>query len=148
MGFISGFHFFRSHAVDHSFTVSCMHQKVKTLFCCINVDFTTKFVKKCFSFYFFSFEYKERKEKFTLNLIVFKIYFNAYLIKVIYFMNFMSFDFIFKFLLLHNKVDLRFKLFTFTSYFAFKNFFPSFKANLHLNGGKWFPGKWSFFAKL
>ena len=88
MGFISGFHFFRSHAVDLSFTVSCMHQKIKTLFCCINVDFTTKFVKKCFSFYFFSFEYKERKEKFTLNLIVFKIYFKVYLIKVIYFLNF------------------------------------------------------------
>ena len=102
----------------------------------------------CFSFYFFSFEYKERKEKFTLNLIVFKIYFKVYLIKVIYFLNFTSFDFIFKFLL-HNKVDLRFKLFTFMPYFAFKNFFPSFfKANLHLNGGKWFAGKWSFFAKL
>ena len=61
----------RPHVVDVSFIVTCTHQKIKALFCCINFDYAVNFVKKCcFTFYFPSFEYQERKEKYTLNLIV------------------------------------------------------------------------------
>ena len=50
--------------------ITCTHQKIKALFCCINFDYMTSFVKKCFVFHFFSFEYKKRKAKYTLNSIV------------------------------------------------------------------------------
>ena len=43
--------------IDFSFIVTCTHQKIITLFCCINFDYYKKFHKKCFSFYLFSFEY-------------------------------------------------------------------------------------------
>ena len=66
----------RPRVVYLSFIVTRTHQKIKALFCCINFDYTTSFVKKCFVFQFFSFEYKKRKAKYTLNSIVLQIYFN------------------------------------------------------------------------
>ena len=41
---------FRAHVVDLFFIVTHVHQKIKALFCCINFDYTTNFVKKCFVF--------------------------------------------------------------------------------------------------
>ena len=65
------------HVIDLSFTITGANQKMKTyfvvkaLFCCINIDYMTNFVKKCFVFlFFFSFAYKKRKEKYTLNDLV------------------------------------------------------------------------------
>ena len=124
-------------AVYLSFIVTCVHQKMKASFCHINFDYTTNFLlilhvafsqnclsvfdhfvrltlrrlkMFCFSFYFFSFEYKKRKEKYMLNSIMLKIYFNVYLIIVIYFMNFMNFDFIFIFLFFQRKKVYTIKL--------------------------------------
>ena len=42
--------FLRPPVVDLLFIVTCMHQKVKTLFCCINFDNKTNLVEKCFVF--------------------------------------------------------------------------------------------------
>ena len=42
----------RPRLVDLLFIVTCAHQKIKALFCCINFDYTTNFVKKMFYFSF------------------------------------------------------------------------------------------------
>ena len=63
----------RPYVVDFSFIVTHAHQKIKALFCCINFDYITNFVKKCFVFlsiFFFYFECKKRKQKYTLNSII------------------------------------------------------------------------------
>ena len=94
----------RSRVLDLSFILTRTHQKIKALFWSINFDYKTKF----------SFEYKKR---------------NIYLIIVIYFMNFMNFDFIFKFFLLERKkiytrkiiVTLNFSL---LCHICFQSFFP------------------------
>ena len=60
----------RPCVVDLLFIVTCAFQKIKVYFCCINIDYTKNFEKKCFSFYLFPFEYKKRQEKYTLNSIM------------------------------------------------------------------------------
>ena len=40
------------HVVDLLFIVNCMHQKIKALFYCIDVDCYEKFYKKMFFFSF------------------------------------------------------------------------------------------------
>ena len=62
---------FRQHVADLSFMVTRTHQKIKALFCCIDFDYKKNLVKKCFVFFqLFSFEYKKRKEKYTLYSIM------------------------------------------------------------------------------
>ena len=60
--------YIRPHVVDLLFIVNCTHQKIKALFCCIDVDCYEKFYKKNVSCFFFLFSLK--KEKYTLNSIV------------------------------------------------------------------------------
>ena len=58
----------RPHVFDLLFIVTCMHQKIKALFYCINFDYTKNSVKKCFSFIFFLWVWKkERKIHTRLN---------------------------------------------------------------------------------
>ena len=59
----------RPHVVDLSFIVICAHQKIKALFCHINFDYATNFVKKMFflSIFFLLSIKKERKRNTKLN---------------------------------------------------------------------------------
>ena len=43
--------YIRPCVVDLSFIVTSTHQKIKALFCHINFDYATDFVKKCFVFF-------------------------------------------------------------------------------------------------
>ena len=48
---------------DLSFIVTCVHQKIKPLFCRINFGYTQNFVKECFVFFhLFSFEHKKKRK--------------------------------------------------------------------------------------
>ena len=68
----------RPCAVDLSFIKTYTHQKIQALFCCIHIDYTANFVQKCFVFLsIFSFEYKNRKEKYTLMLMGHKHHFSS-----------------------------------------------------------------------
>ena len=60
----------RPHLVDLLLIVMCTHQKLKALFFHINFDYLKNFVKNILIFFYFSFECKKRKEKYTLNLNV------------------------------------------------------------------------------
>ena len=85
-----------------------------------------------FYFYFFSLSIKKEKKNTHWTWLCFKIYFNIYLIIVIYFTNFINFDFISKFFfnILKLNVALNFSLLGHDIYF--QSFFPSFfKADLH-----------------
>ena len=53
----------RPRVVDLLFIVDCMHQKINALFCCINFDYMTKSVKKCFIFLSIFFLLSIKKEK-------------------------------------------------------------------------------------
>ena len=132
-----------------------MHKKIKALFCCINFDCTTNFVKKYSAFLsIFSFEYKKEKKNTHWTWSYFKIYFNVYLIVVIYFMNFMNFDFIFKIFLLQHKKIYTLKLIVALNFsllhhdICFQSFFTSFiKVDLHsmnMNHMTDINGKWLF----
>ena len=86
---------------------------------------------------FFSFEYNKRIEKNTLNSIVLQNLCYIYLIMLIYLINYVHFDFIFKFFLQRKKIyTLKFivvlKVSLLLLIFGFKDFFPFFfKAHLH-----------------
>ena len=106
-------------------------KKQKPYFAALILIITTNFVKTCFSFYLFSFEYinfKKRKRHTQLG----RAYFNIYLIILMDFMSFTNFFFIFTFFLLQRKkiytlkliVDLNFSLFR--HHICFQSFFSSF----------------------
>ena len=126
--------------------------KNKSLIYCINFDYGTNFAQNfCFSFSFFSFGYKKKKNTHWTQSC-FKIYFNVCLTIVIHFMNFMKFDFIFKFPLLQRKKMYTLKLiaasnFSLLHHICFQSFLLSLrrisiqqmsKAKLTQFGGKWF----------
>ena len=87
----------------------------------------------CFYFYFFSLSIKKEKKNTHWTWLCFKIYFNIYLLIVIYFTNFINFDFIFKFFFFNMlKLDVTLNLSLLGHDICFQSFFPSFfKADLH-----------------
>ena len=64
--------FLSPRVVDLLFIVTSAASKIKALFCRINFDYATNFVKNVLFLlsFFFSFEHKKREKKYTLNLIV------------------------------------------------------------------------------
>ena len=50
--------------VDLLFIVTCTHQKIEALLCCINYDYTANIVKKILFINFFLLSMEKRKEKY------------------------------------------------------------------------------------
>ena len=50
--------------VDLLFIVTCTHQKIEALLCCINYDYTANIVKKILFINFFLLSIEKRKEKY------------------------------------------------------------------------------------
>ena len=138
--------------VDLSFIVTHAHQKMKALFTAL-ILIMEQILHKIFAFLSISFLLGIKKKKNThWTQSCFKIYFNVCLTIVIHFMNFMKFDFIFKFPLLQHKKMYTLKLiaasnFSLLHHICFQSFLLSLrrisiqqmsKAKLTQFGGKWF----------